>query len=174
MAHAGFLLLGFASLGVATAEPAIFFYLSGYLIMTFLAFGVMVVVSVAVGADEISSFNGLAKRSPLLAFSMLMAMLSLAGIPFTVGFFAKFFIFETAIRAGLYWLVGVGVFAVACGYYYYLKIARAMYWMPATEISGEGTLRPSPLMSGMLIVLVIATLVFGVYPTPVLRIFGGN
>ena len=174
VAHAGYLLMGFASIGVATAEPAIFFYLVGYLIMTFLAFGVMVLVSGAVGSDEMSSYNGLGRRSPLLALAMLISMLSLAGIPFTVGFFAKFFIFETAIRAGLYWLVGIGLLSVACGFYYYLKIARAMYWMPPNETPGEGTLAVSPLTAAMLLGLAVATFVLGVYPEFVLRIFAGS
>lgn len=174
VAHAGYLLMGFASIGVATAEPAIFFYLVGYLIMTFLAFGVMTVVSVSIGSDEISSFNGLGRRSPLLALAMLVSMLSLAGIPFTVGFFAKFFIFETAIRAGLYWLVAIGLLSVACGFYYYLKIARAMYWLPSSEATGDAAPAVSPLTCWMLIGLMAATCVLGVYPNLILRIFAGS
>ena len=78
--------------------------------------------------ENIEDFNGLAKRSPFLAFAMLIAMASLAGVPFTAGFLGKFFIFDAALRHHQTALVIVGVITVACGFYYYLKVVRAMYW----------------------------------------------
>lgn len=171
VAHAGYLLMGLASIRVLSAEPAMFFYLAGYLIMTFLAFLVLTLVSVTVGADDISSFNGLSKKAPGLAFAMLVSMLSLSGIPFTVGFFAKFFIFEAAIQSGLYWLVGIGVLSVACGFYYYLKIVRAMYWMPVSDAHESLKGIPVPLLSRIAIVgLIAATFILGVYPQLILRL----
>src|SRR5205823_14884596 len=88
IAHAGYLLIGV----VCLAGEAVVYYLVAYLLMTVLSFAVLVVVSKQTG-DNIEDFNGLAQRSPFLAFAMLMAMASLAGIPFTAGFLGKFYIF---------------------------------------------------------------------------------
>ena len=86
IAHAGYLLIAVASAGAPLWQLAVSFYLTGYLLMTLLAFLVMIVVANHSAGDDIAHFNGLAKRSPVLAFGMLIAMLSLAGIPFTAGF----------------------------------------------------------------------------------------
>src|SRR5437762_4473243 len=92
IAHAGYLLIGV----VCLAGRAVVFYLAAYLLMTLLSFAVLVIVSQQTG-DRISDFDGLGKRSPFLAFAMLIAMVSLAGVPFTAGFLGKFFIFYAAI-----------------------------------------------------------------------------
>lgn len=133
VAHAGYLLVGLAAIGDAFAGRAVVFYLCGYLLMTFLAFLILVPVTKASGGDDIANFNGLARRSPALAFAMLIAAASLAGVPFTVGFFGKFFIFEAAMKQELFGLVLLGIVTVACGFYYYFKVIRAMYWQPASE-----------------------------------------
>src|SRR5436190_25996 len=128
IAHAGYLLIGVACVD----GRAVTFYLVAYLLMTLLSFAVLVVISQQTG-DEIADFNGLAKRSPFLAFAMLIAMASLAGVPLTAGFFGKFLIFWAAVSQRQTSLVVVGVITVACGFYYYLKVVRAMYWEPATK-----------------------------------------
>ncbi|HZR78258.1 MAG TPA: NADH-quinone oxidoreductase subunit N, partial [Chthoniobacterales bacterium] len=92
IAHAGYLLIGVACFD----GSAVVFYLCAYLLMTLLSFAVMILVAHNTGED-ISNFNGLATRAPFLAFAMLLAMASLAGLPFTVGFFGKFFIFVSAV-----------------------------------------------------------------------------
>jgi NADH-quinone oxidoreductase subunit N len=169
IAHAGYLLMGVASVGSGTSGVAISYYLVAYLFMTIAAFAVTIVVTQAVGGDNISDFNGLAQRSPLLATALTIAVLSMAGLPFTAGFFGKFFIFEAAVAAGNYWLVGIGVAAVGCGFYYYLKVVRAMFWMPAPEVSADGPVvfKVSRLVATMLVLLIAALLIFGVYPAPV-------
>jgi len=170
VAHAGFLLMGVASIGSLLAGPAVAFYLIAYFAMTFLAFGVMIVVAKAVGGDEISDFNGLGRRSPLLAALMTVAVLALAGLPFTVGFFGKFFVFLAAIQQGLAPLVIIGIIAVGCGFYYYLKIVRAMYWLsPKDENAME--IKVSPALMTVLVLLVVSIFVLGIYPTPVLALF---
>ena len=75
------------------------FYLAGYLLMTLLSFLIMIVVANHSRGDDILHFNGLARRSPFLAFGMLIAMLSLAGVPFTAGFIGKFLVFAAAVQA---------------------------------------------------------------------------
>ena len=142
IAHAGYLLIALAAIGNPLAGRAVVFYLSGYLLMTFLAFLILVPVTKANGGDDISHFNGLARRSPGLALAMLVAAASLAGLPFTVGFFGKFFIFEAAMEEGLYLLVLIGVVTVASGFYYYFKVIRAMYWQPAAEDGGPVVVSP--------------------------------
>lgn len=167
VAHAGYLLVGVASFGTTTSTTAIAFYLAGYLLMTFLAFIVVVLVSNISGGDDISDFNGLGSRSPFLALALLLAMLSLAGMPFTVGFLGKFFIFEAAMQSHQYILVGLGMITVACGFYYYLKVVRAMYWQPAPETAPA---IPVPAITRFLIVILsIAIIVFGIFPRPVLN-----
>ena len=83
----------------------------------------------AEGDEQIDHYAGLGQRSPLLAVGLLVSMLSLAGIPFTVGFLGKFFIFDAAIRQHQTLLVVIGVITVGCGFYYYLKVVRAMFWL---------------------------------------------
>jgi NADH-quinone oxidoreductase subunit N len=150
---------------VSLAGEAVSFYLVAYLLMTLLSFAVLIVVAKQTG-ENIEDFNGLAKRSPFLAFAMLIAMSSLAGVPFTAGFLGKFFIFDAAIRHHQTALVVVGVITVACGFYYYLKVVRAMYW------EGLGSDSPVPLsgLSRASMVAMIAGIIFlGVYPQPLLN-----
>ena len=133
--------------------------------MTILSFAVLVVVAQHAG-DEIADFNGLAKRSPFLSFAMLMAMASLAGIPFTAGFLGKFFIFDAAIRQHQTALAVVGVITVACGFYYYLKVVRAMYW----EVPDRSEAIPLTSLSRItMIALMAGIIVLGVYPQPILN-----
>jgi NADH-quinone oxidoreductase subunit N len=161
IAHAGYLLIGVVSL----AGEAVSFYLVAYLLMTLLSFAVLIVVAKQTG-DNIEDFNGLARRSPFLAFAMLIAMTSLAGVPFTAGFLGKFFIFDAALRHHQTALVVVGVITVACGFYYYLKVVRAMYW----EGPVSGVAVPLSGLSRLTMALMIAGIIFlGVYPQPVLN-----
>jgi NADH-quinone oxidoreductase subunit N len=165
VAHAGYLLIAVLCID----GPAVGFYLVAYLLMTLLSFAVLVIVSQQTG-DEISDFDGLGKRQPFLAFAMVIAMVSLAGLPFTAGFFGKFFIFAGAIAQQQFLLVTVGIVTVACGFYYYLKVVRAMYW-PAGEQSSvkNDTIEISPLSRLIMVALMVATIVLGVYPQPILN-----
>jgi NADH-quinone oxidoreductase subunit N len=165
VAHAGYLLMGVASLASLLAIPAIGFYLAGYLAMTMLAFVVLQSVSEATGGDEISRFNGLSKRSPFLAGAMLLSAASLAGIPFTAGFIGKLLIFEVALKQGHFGLVLIGCVTVAAGFYYYFKIIRAMYWQQPTE---ETPIPVSALTKWLIIILGAGILIFGIYPAPLL------
>jgi len=165
VAHAGYLLMGVASLGSLMAIPAIGLYFAAYLAMTLLSFVVLMVVAEATGGDEISRFNGLSQRSPLLAGAMLLAMASLAGIPFTAGFVGKFMIFEVALKQGHFGLVALGCVTVAAGFYYYFKVARAMYWQQPTE---ETAIPVSMTVRILIAVLGAGILAIGIYPGPIL------
>src|SRR5437667_7724196 len=129
IAHAGYLLIGVVCFDVS----AVTFYLVAYLLMTLLSFAVLIIVAQQTG-EEISNFDGLAKRSPFLAFAMLVGMVSLAGVPFTAGFLGKFYIFYAAVLQREIALVVVGVITVGCGFYYYLKVVLAMYWQSSSDV----------------------------------------
>ena len=144
IAHAGYLLIGVVCFDIR----AVTFYLVAYLLMTLLSFAVLIIVAQQTG-EEISDFDGLAKRSPFLAFAMLVGMVSLAGVPFTAGFLGKFYIFYAAVLQRQITLVVVGVFTVGCGFYYYLKVVRAMYWQSTPNltkipVNGHSRLRSAP------------------------------
>ncbi|MEO5719364.1 MAG: NADH-quinone oxidoreductase subunit N [Chthoniobacterales bacterium] len=162
IAHAGYLLIGV----VTFSGAAVAYYLVAYLLMTLLSFAVLIVVENA-GGDRIEDCAGLAKRSPFLAFAMLIGMISLAGVPFTAGFLGKFFIFDAAIRQHQTLLVVIGVITVGCGFYYYLKVVRAMYWLEPAPDAAPITV--SPLSRFTMTLLIAAIFVLGVYPQPILN-----
>jgi len=161
IAHAGYLLVGVACFD----GPAVTFYLFAYLLMTLLSFAVLVIVAQQTG-ERIEDFDGLAERSPFLAFAMLMAMASLAGVPLTAGFFGKFLIFMAAIAQRQTALIVAGAIGVACGFYYYLKIVRAMYWQPAANAE---RIPVSGLSRLAMTILIIGIVWLGVYPSTVLN-----
>jgi NADH-quinone oxidoreductase subunit N len=161
IAHAGYLLIGVVCLD----GGAVIFYLVAYLLMTLLSFAVLVIVGQQTG-DRISDFDGLGKRSPFLAFAMLIGMVSLAGVPFTAGFLGKFFIFYAAIAQRQIALVVIGVITVGCGFYYYLKVVRAMYWETATK---QDKIPISALSGLTMSALIIAIIGLGIYPQPILE-----
>jgi NADH-quinone oxidoreductase subunit N len=161
IAHAGYLLIGVVSF----SGTAITFYLVAYLLMTLLSFAVLIIVAQNSG-EQIEDFNGLAKRSPFLAFSMLIAMISLAGVPFTAGFFGKFLIFDAAVQHHQFTLVVVGVITVACGFYYYLKVVAAMYWQAPARTEA---IPISWLSRAAMSILIAAIIGLGIYPQPILN-----
>ena len=161
IAHAGYMLIGV----VCLAGDAVAFYLVAYLLMTLLSFAVLVAVAQKTG-DNIEDFNGLAKRSPFLAFAMLIAMASLAGLPFTAGFLGKFYIFNAAIAHQQTALIVVGVITVACGFYYYFKVVRAMYWETP---EGDGAVPVSGVSRLAMIAMMAGIIVLGIFPQPVVN-----
>ncbi|MEP6603231.1 MAG: NADH-quinone oxidoreductase subunit N [Spartobacteria bacterium] len=161
IAHAGYLLIGVVCLD----GRAVTFYLIAYLLMTLLSFAVLIIVAQRTG-EEISDFDGLATRSPFLAFAMLIAMISLAGVPFTVGFFGKFLIFVTALAHHQTALAAIGVITVGCGFYYYLKVVRAMYWNSAANTDA---IQVSALSRLSMTGLIAAIIGLGIYPQPILK-----
>lgn len=162
IAHAGYLLVGVVSL----SGSAVTFYLVSYLLMTILSFAILVVVAQTAG-DEIKSFDGLSERAPFLSFAMLVAMASLAGVPFTAGFLGKFFVFDAAIRQQHFALAAIGVVTVAAGFYYYFKVIRAIYW--EQPVAAAPAIAVSRLTRFAMILMIGAIVVLGVYPTPILN-----
>ncbi|MEA3209402.1 MAG: NADH-quinone oxidoreductase subunit [Chthoniobacter sp.] len=171
IAHAGYLLVAVASVNktdesIGSAGVAVAFYLAGYLLMTLLSFMVLIAVAKHSRGDDILHFNGLAKRSPFLAFAMLTAMLSLAGIPFTAGFIGKFLVFAAAVQAGKFVLVGIGIITVAAGFYYYLRVVAAIYWQAPND---DTPIVVQPITRCAVGVLAFAIFFFGIFPQPILN-----
>ena len=180
IAHAGFLMMALPAMesdfqskliGPSSME-SISFYLAGYLLMTMLCFLVLTIVSAATNGESIDDLKGLGARSPLLAFAMLVGIASLAGIPLTVGFFGKFFLFNIAIQyavfSGSWYVVSFAVLGAAAGFYYYFKIIRVMYWGGSDQDSDELTLEVNPLSKAVIIVLLTGVILCGVFPSLIL------
>lgn len=131
LAYSSIAQAGYAMIGLVTLSPdgsgATMFYLLMYAFSNIAAFGVIIVVSNITGSEELEEFNGLSRRSPYIALVMLLALLSLSGIPPTAGFFAKFFLFRAAVDGGLWWLALIGVLNAFVALYYYLSVAKHMY-----------------------------------------------
>jgi NADH-quinone oxidoreductase subunit N len=132
IAHAGYLLLGVAALS-ASGQAAVLYYLAGYLFTVLGAFTVICLVMRQVEAEEISGLAGLNQRSPLLAATMALAMVSLAGIPPLAGFFGKFLLLKAVIQQGAtnpgyYGLAFTALAGVVISLYYYFGVIRAIYW----------------------------------------------
>lgn len=177
IAHAGFLVMALAcwprETGGVTMLPStvIAFYLGAYLLMTLLAFLVMTTLRTSIAGEELDSYRGLAKRSPFLAFALLVSMASLAGVPLTAGFFGKFFVFKLAVESQQWVLLTFGLIGAAAGFYYYLKVAVSMY---LSEPVKDGDLSPipvHPLTRVTLIALIILVLLAGVHPGVILGLF---
>ena len=137
IAHAGYLILGIVAMNLA-GSSAILYYLTAYLFTVLGAFAVICVVMREIDTDEISAFEGLHARSPLLAATLSLAMISLAGIPPLAGFFGKFLLLKALIgnadaHSGTYLLALTALVGVAISLYYYLGVVRAVYWTNAPQ-----------------------------------------
>lgn len=166
IAQAGYMLIGVAAaseLGVS----ATIFYLGAYLMTNLAAFSIVILVTNKTGSDEIKDFAGLSRRSPYLAVAMMLALLSLAGIPPLAGFFAKFFVFQAAVGAGLIRLAIIGVLNAIVGLYYYLTIIKVMYVDRTEQPEDEDDPVMVPTASGWALGLtLLGILVLGVFATP--------
>jgi NADH-quinone oxidoreductase subunit N len=191
IAHAGYLLLGVAALfssaqgqefrllgptemvgaGAARSEAlsSILYYLLAY---TFTALGAFAVVSLLERREDeekgtawdLERFSGLAQRRPGWAFAMAAFMLSLAGIPPTIGFIGKLILFRAAVDAGLVGLTIIAVLSSAAGAYYYLRVVVYMYMRPVPE--GAHVLERSWMTELALVVSTVAVVLLGIIPGP--------
>ncbi len=131
LAYSSIAQAGYALIGLVTLSPdgssATMYYLLMYIFTNIAAFGVITIVSNRIGSDELEDFSGLSRRSPYLALVMMFALLSLSGIPPTAGFFGKFFLFRSAVNAGLWWLALLGILNAFVALYYYLSAVKYMY-----------------------------------------------
>jgi NADH-quinone oxidoreductase subunit N len=161
IAHMGFLLLGVLS-GTVEGYGSAMFYAIVYVLMTLGGFGMIMLLSrEGFEADNLSDFKGLNQRSPWLAFMMLLLMFSMAGVPPTVGFYAKFSVLNAAVQAGHLPLVIMAVLFSLIGAFYYLRIVKLMYF-DAPESHEKLHIQPD---SGLLISINgLAVLALGILP----------
>ncbi len=164
IAHAGYLLAAFAALsqeGIAAAS----FYAMTYAAMNV---GIFAVVSHAGGFGDrltlIQDYRGLAYRSPLLGGAMAFFLISLIGIPFTGGFFGKFYVFAAALHSGMVWLTIIGLINSGIAAYYYLKLLASVYSKPIHTDLLDGIPRPTMPLLVALVLTVAATLILGIVP----------
>ena len=168
ISHAAFMLMVvLANVRSNSSLDALVYYSLAYCVGSIIAFGVVYVVS-AKGDEQLSSFNGLAKRNPLLALCMTIAMLSLAGIPVTAGFFAKYFVFTNMIGTPFKWLLVLAILTSGVGAYYYLKVVIAMYFKD--QESTEPIHISMPIKFTILFASII-TLIIGLAPSFIADMF---
>lgn len=146
IAHAGYVLLGLMAMGHtgqrSAALAAVLYYAATYGLTAVGAFGAVAVLERTVGGTRMVDLAGLSRRSPLLALCLLVFLLSLAGIPPLAGFFGKFYVFTAAVGAdpkglGLLWLVIIAIAMSAVSLYYYLRVLKQAYVVPAPEGTGR-------------------------------------
>ena len=166
IANAGYMLLGVAALSAA-GQSAILYYLSGYLFTLLGAFTVICVAFGQVESEDIAALSGLNQRSPLLASTMTLAMVSLAGIPPMAGFFGKFLLFKAAIAQGAtysayYWLVAIAIAGAVMSLYYYFGVVRAIYW--SKEVTDLSPIKTSTPIRFSLYACMVGMFALGLFP----------
>ena len=163
IAQIGYMLVGVAA-GSASGTAMVLFYLVAYVFGNMGAFLVVEALARAEGSEATAAFRGLAQRSPLLALAMLLFLLSLGGIPFVAGFWAKLYVFWAAAERGLYWLVLLGAILTVVALFYYLLVAKRMY-IEAPERQGRVPVAPTLAISVALCAIGVVAL--GLYPKAV-------
>jgi NADH-quinone oxidoreductase subunit N len=159
IAHAGYMLLAILAMN-SYAQNSILFYAAAYSISSITSFAILLLVSHVTKNDSIDSFNGLAKKNPLLAFITVVAMLSLAGIPPVAGFFAKYYIFTAALQQHYTGLVIIAILGSLVGVFYYFRVIIALF-----KPENEGVVVPmNYVFKALLIVTSLVTLVLGIMP----------
>ncbi len=164
ISHAGYLLMG-AAAGTALGASGINFYLLGYLFTNLAAFLVIIVFSIATKSDEIADYAGLSQRSSLLACTMLLALVSLAGMPPLVGFFGKFTLLMAVIKSGYIWLALIAGVNIVISLYYYLMVAKRIYVDPPRHTAK--IIVPSKIRL-LLVIAILGIVIIGIFQGPFL------
>jgi NADH-quinone oxidoreductase subunit N len=167
LGYSGIAQMGYLLVGVATSDSfgvgMVLFFLASYVFTNLGAFLVLHAVAEAGGGFGFEGLYGLARRSPGLAVSLLGFVLSLAGIPFAVGFWAKLYVLLAAWRSGLHGLVAAAIVLAVLGLFYYLRILRAVYMTDAGELA---TPRPGRPLKMAIAACVVGVVGFGLWPRP--------
>jgi NADH-quinone oxidoreductase subunit N len=149
IAQAGYLMVGLAAMGVASADnilgqSGVLFFLASYAFTNMGAFIAIIAISNKLDSNLIDDYSGMGKRAPLLALALTLCLISLVGMPPAAGFMAKFYIFNAAMQQGMIWLVIIAVINSVISAYYYLRVVRVM-WLGETasvgKVSSSGALR---------------------------------
>jgi NADH-quinone oxidoreductase subunit N len=171
IAQAGYFLIGVAAISanggdLALGASGVVFFLAAYAFTNLGAFIAIIAISNQTGSDEINSYAGMSRRSPLLALGLTLCLVSLTGIPPTAGFIAKVYIFDAAVQSDLVWLVIVGVLNSVVSAYYYLRVVLQMY---AEEPVSEERV-PAGLALGLALAIAVGgILIIGILPSLLLE-----
>lgn len=159
IAHVGYLLMGFVMLS-QTGISAILFYLIAYAMMNLGAFLVVIALNNRLGSENLDDYRGLGYREPMLCVAMTVFLFSLTGLPPTIGFIGKFFLFTSMLEGNMWWLALLAVVNSVVSLYYYMRIVKAMFF-DRTEQQGSLHLSPSHLV--LVLFLAVPTVVFGLF-----------
>jgi NADH-quinone oxidoreductase subunit N len=166
IAHAGYMIIGLAA-GNYEGIAGIIFYLAAYTFMNLAAFGVVAIIE---GKNEtnldIESYAGLSSRNPMMAAIMAISMFSLAGLPPFAGFFGKYYVFISAIKADLTWLAIIGVISSAISVYFYIRIVVLMYFRESLPQTSRIEMSSAGLIG--VIISAILVIIMGIIPGPVI------
>jgi NADH-quinone oxidoreductase subunit N len=167
IAHAGYALVGVMG-NSPEGLSAVVYYAATYALATLGAFGVVSAVEEMTGSDHIDSFAGLKERSPALALSLMVFLLSAAGIPPLAGFFGKFYVLMAGLKTGspdlaLVWLVVVALVMSAVSFYYYLQVLKRAFVYEPDGIAGNRN--PARTVVVVIVLMALGTVVFGCVPT---------
>lgn len=173
ISHAGYMLLAILAMN-ESSSGSVLYYAIAYSVATIGAFAVLCAPALK-GENAVvtfESFNGLANRSPLLALTMCIAMLSLSGIPPLAGFFGKYYIFTSALESGYVWLVLIAVLGSLVGVYYYFRVIIAMYLKRTVEVVEKevDAIQVSPLQRVLLVITIFLAFLLGIFPDAVIRL----
>jgi NADH-quinone oxidoreductase subunit N len=180
IAQAGNFLVGVAALAITTEAgggslyptveltggSGVIFFLATYAFTNLGAFFAVMAISNRTGSDEIADYAGIGRRAAIPAAVLTFCLLSLTGLPPTAGFWAKLFIFNSAVQADLVWLVIIAVLNTVVSAFYYLGVARQMY---AGTSSSDEEIRSSPAMQAMLLTAAAGVAAFFIYPYPLIE-----
>jgi NADH-quinone oxidoreductase subunit N len=175
ISHMGFMLLGIVT-GVVSGDAryalnaysSAMFYVIAYVMMSLGTFGMILLMARAgFEADNLDDFKGLNKRSPWFAGIMMMLMFSMAGVPFFIGFFAKFSVLQAVVAAEMYWLAVAAVLFSLIGAYYYLRVVKLMYFDAPTD--------DTPIIAGndmrvLISVNGLAVALLGIFPQVIMSL----
>lgn len=159
ISHAGYMTLAILALN-QRAPSALLFYVSAYSVSSLAAFAILLIMQKKTNSENITSFAGLASKNPVLAIAGTISMLSLAGIPPTAGFFAKYYIFTAAIEQGYTGLVILAVLGSLIGVFYYFRVMITMF-QPGDD---SAVVSMNKLNASFLILVSIVTVILGIFP----------
>jgi len=163
IAHVGYAMIGLVALS-SFGTASVIFYLIGYIVTNIAAFAVVILFAHSAGSDEIADYAGLSRRSPGLALVLLVALLSLGGMPPLSGFVAKFYVFAAAVESGWIWLAFVGVLNAIIGLYYYMTVLKVVYLYRSEDEDKPIAIPRSYTL--VLVICVIAILAIGTLSAP--------
>jgi NADH-quinone oxidoreductase subunit N len=169
ISHMGYLLFGFLSVSINGYASAML-YITAYVLMSLASFGMILLLSrQGFEAENLEDLKGLNQRSPWYAFLMLITMFSMAGIPPTLGFYAKFVVLQSVLQAGFVWLAVFGVLMAVVGAFYYLRIVKLMYFDDAVD---HTPINAQADMNMVLSVNAMGLLLLGLMPQRLMDICG--